>query len=136
MEYLFIYGLQVADIVEIVATVTLVLGIASIIFLVTYWVENYNYISDKESTDYETFNLLKKVTASLCLTTLFLGILPTKQTMLLVGGTYLGKKAVNQVAMSDKMEKINTIIDLQLDKYIKELKENDNERNKNNIRRF
>ena len=123
MEYLFIYGLQVADIVGTVAIVTLFMGIVSIIFLVAYWVENHNYIPDKESTDYENFNALKKVTASLCLTTLFLGMLPTKQTMLLIGGTYLGKKAVNQVATSDKMEKINTIIDLQLDKYIKELKE-------------
>lgn len=128
MEYLFIYGLQVADIVGTVAIVTLLMGIFSIIFLIAYWIENHNCIYDKESTDYKIFNTLKKVTASLCLTTLFLGILPTKQTMLLIGGTYLGKKAVNQVATSDKMEKINTIIDLQLDKYIKKLKAGNNDR--------
>ena len=37
-------------------------------------------------------------------------ILPTKQTLLLMGGTYLGKKAVNQVVTSQKLEKVNTII--------------------------
>ena len=49
-------------------------------------------------------------------------ILPTKQTLLLVGGTYLGKKAVNKVITSDKLNKVNTIIELELDKRIKELK--------------
>lgn len=69
---------------------------------------------------------IKKTLYILVSVSLLSNIFPTKQTMLLVGGTYLGKKAVNQVATSDKIEKINTIIDLQLNKYIKELKGNEN----------
>ena len=50
-------------------------------------------------------------------------IVPTKQTMLLIGGTYLGKKAVKQVITDKKLEKVNTIIELELDKRIKELQD-------------
>ena len=50
-------------------------------------------------------------------------IFPTKQTLLLVSGIYMGKKTVNQIATSQKLEKINTIVDLQLNKYIKELQQ-------------
>jgi hypothetical protein len=44
-----------------------------------------------------------------------------------MGGTYLGKRAVNEIANSAKLEKINTIVDLQLDKYIKNLKGTNND---------
>jgi hypothetical protein len=58
-----------------------------------------------------------------CLIVVLIGVsIPTKQTLLLMGGTYMGKQAVNSVVTSDKMQKVNEIIDLQLDKYIKELK--------------
>lgn len=50
-------------------------------------------------------------------------MLPTKQTLLLVGGTYLGKKAINTVITDEKIKKVDTIINLQLDKYIKELQQ-------------
>lgn len=126
MEYLFIYGLQMASRIDAMSTTGLVLSIAMIIITVVYFAEESWRITDGESSEYKIFNALKKTTATIILITTFLAILPTKQTMLLVGGTYLGKKAVNQVVTSDKMEKINTIIDLQLDRYIKELKGNDN----------
>ena len=48
--------------------------------------------------------------------------IPTKQTLLLIGGTYIGKKAVNQVVTDEKIKKIDTIINLELDKRIKELR--------------
>ena len=54
-------------------------------------------------------------------TFLILAVIPTKQTLLLMGGTYLGKKAVNAVITDEKIKKIDTIINLQLDKYIEEL---------------
>jgi hypothetical protein len=67
-------------------------------------------------------NLTKNITlASISLFILF-AILPTKNTLLLLGGTYYGKKAIKQVATSEKLQKIDTIINLELDKRIKELK--------------
>ena len=40
-----------------------------------------------------------------------------------MGGTYLGKRAVNAVITDEKIKKVDEIINLQLDKYLKELKE-------------
>lgn len=54
---------------------------------------------------------------------LILQIIPTKQTLLLMGGTYLGKKAITTVATDEKLKKVDKIINLQLDKYIKEFED-------------
>ena len=125
MEYLFIYGLQIFDFVEnlkIIAWVSCItLGIMNIVI----FLEWYDHLFDDDVEYYQferkAFNWGKKATFTIFSIALFLTVIPTKQTLLLMGGTYLGKKAINEVVQSDKMEKINTIIDLQLDKYIKEL---------------
>ena len=126
MEYLFIYGLQMASRIDAVSTTGLVLSIAMIIITVAYFAEESWCITDGESSEHKIFNTLKKTTATIILITTFLAILPTKQTMLLMSGMYLRKKTINNMATSEKLEKVSNIIDLQLDKYIKELKENDN----------
>ena len=41
-----------------------------------------------------------------------------------MGGTYLGKKAINAVVTDSKIQKVNTIIELELDRRIKELQNN------------
>ena len=70
--------------------------------------------------------MLCEVSKNTAITSLILFILfaltPTKNTFLLIGGTYYGKKAIKQVATSEKLQKIDTIINLELDKRIKELK--------------
>ena len=82
---------------------------------------------DEEYCDIETkifikFNpFIKKIfVSSFCLWIIF-ALTPTKDTLLLLGGTYYGKKAIKQVATSEKLQKIDTIINLELDKRIKEL---------------
>lgn len=47
-------------------------------------------------------------------------ILPTKQTLILWGGTHYGKAAVNHIVNTDKYKKISELIDLKLDSLIKE----------------
>ena len=116
MEYLFIYSLQLANYIMILAICLLIIVpfvciIASIFF---------SYDSEELKQNWN--NWMKKTLTTSLVTSLILLVLPTKQTLLLMGGTYLGKRAVNAVATSDKLEKVNTIIDLQLDKYIKEMK--------------
>lgn len=123
MEYLFIYGLQVADIVENITIITAIL-LGVFLFIVPFIISISNL--DQEEIKEWWHLWIKKTLYILVSVALLSNIFPTKQTMLLVGGTYLGKKAVNHITTSDKMEKINTIIDLQLNKYIKELKGNDN----------
>lgn len=124
MEYLFIYGLQLTNIIEEILFFTIFGAITLIVVSVIFFSINYDDItSDNDwcKNIKNTFEALKNTAITLVITSIFMGLLPTKQTLLLMGGTYLGKKAVNEVVQSDKMEKINTIIDLQLDKYIKDL---------------
>lgn len=116
MEYLFIYGLQIANYIMVLAIsllimIPLVLGLVSMVLS-----------GDLEELQNHWNKWMKKTLITSLVTSLVLFALPTKQTLLLMGGTYLGKRAINEVVNSDKLEKVNTIIDLQLDKYIKELR--------------
>lgn len=116
MEYLFIYGLQIADLLKIFAISLL------FITLIVLWFGVAIVSADYEDMLSNWNKWMKKMLITSLLTSLVLFMLPTKQTLLLMGGIYYGKKAINTVATSDKLEKVNKIIDLQLDKYIKELK--------------
>lgn len=116
MEYLFIYSLQMADILATVSGVCGFILTATIIALIPLFM-----YKEEDKVAKNGFNILYRVSITL-LVIIILGVLaPTKQTLLLMGGTYYGKKAVNAVMTSDKLQKVNTIIDLQLDKYIKDL---------------
>lgn len=116
MEYLFIYSLQMADILATVSGICGFLLIATTIALIPLFM-----YKEEDKIVKDGFNIVCRVNIAL-LVIIILGVLaPTKQTLLLMGGTYYGKKAVNAVVTSDKLQKVNTIIDLQLDKYIKEL---------------
>ena len=116
MEYLFIYSLQMADILATVSGICGFILIATTIALIPLFM-----YKEEDKLVKDGFNIVCRVNIAL-LVIIILGVLaPTKQTLLLMGGTYYGKKAVNAVVTSDKLQKVNTIIDLQLDKYIREL---------------
>ena len=128
MEYLFIYLLQITDSIN---SLLEILGIVAILSLISLIVIFYireaiyasNYTDEKEK---QCIDDIKEITKKICIfaVTIFLilCIIPTKQTLLLMGGTYLGKKAVNAVITDEKIKKVDEIINLQLDKYLKELK--------------
>lgn len=124
MEYLFIYLLQMADVVEI---------ISKLCFFILTLVVAVNIILDV-AVEFEfewvktVFKATKKYITNTIIVLIVLLFIPTQQTLLLMGGTYIGKKAVNQVITSDKFNKVNTIIELELDKRIKELKVGNNDR--------
>lgn len=124
MEYLFIYSLQLANYIMCVA-ICLFIIVPLICFFAALFLSFEN-----EDLKQHWNSWMKKTLITSLVTSLILLALPTKQTLLLMGGTYLGKRAANKVINSDKLEKINTIIDLQLDNYIKELKAGNNGRNK------
>ena len=73
----------------------------------------------------ETFGKIRKsikpYTIAVLVSTLLLMFTPTKQTLVLMGGLYLGKQTVQKLELNSKLDKINTIISLELDKRIKEL---------------
>jgi hypothetical protein len=66
---------------------------------------------------------ITKPMKSFLITGFILLFIPSQQTLVLMGATYYGKKAVTAISDSKKLEKISTIIDLKLDSYIKDLQE-------------
>lgn len=125
MEYLFIYLLQLSEAVTAILTVAIVLAIISGVgSLVSYFAISVDYPDDAEERESQlnrVFVPLKKMFITSTVVMVLVGLIPTKNTLLLMGGTYLGKKAINAVVTDTKIQKVNTIIELELDRRIKEL---------------
>ena len=128
MEYLFIYLLQITENVANIAQffigigfILLIVGIIAYCILIDFI--NCDCYSKNEKASFKLYTELCKIIPT---TVLIIGIIfsliPTKQTLLLMGGYYLGKKTVNAVVTDEKIKKIDTIINLELDKRIKDLK--------------
>lgn len=123
MEYIFIYLLQIFDTIEFLKiTSGVILGIGGVFYILgkCLYIGNENYYVELKKIYNQILDKIFYILLSIFIISMFI---PTKQTLLLVGGTYLGKKAVKQVITDKKIEKINTIIELELDKRIKELKQ-------------
>ena len=126
MEYLFIYCLHLCNIIDFLLFFAILGSVGFIVATIAYFVGTISYQYDEDENygkkEKEIFKILKKITIVVTLVSILIALFPNKQTLLLMGGTYLGKKAAKEIVTSQKLEKVNTIIDLQLDKYIKELK--------------
>lgn len=130
MEYLFIYLLQMAENLEWIDSILVFTTILSLAFLIVMAVQSRGKFENAEHHTYDMSNecikiaskLAKKIFVINLICVFIVIILPTKQTLLLVGGTYMGKNAINTVVTSEKLKKVDTIINLELDKRIKELK--------------
>lgn len=121
MEYLLIYLLQLFDRIDALNfALWVTLGISFIIYAITFLM----YLSDRRYFDNlkPSLKIGRKILIRFFIVALITMCIPTKQTLLLLSGTYLGKKAVKQVITDEKIKKIDTIINLELDKKIKELK--------------
>lgn len=125
MLYLFIY---LADIVEalrytlIAAPIVLALaGAMCLCGFMSTTVEN----EDEEEAIKEVFKFFKKFYITL-VAMLFIGLLvPSKSALYQIAGVYCGKQINQQIHIDKKLQKVSEIIDLQLDKNIKELQKND-----------
>lgn len=125
MEYLFIYLLQMADSLnDLQCFIYILLAISIFAWIFAYMILDTESYYDKEKST-KTKRLIRSIKKFYitCISILIItSLIPTKQTLLLVGGTYMGKKAINTVVTSEKLKKVDTIINLELDKRIKELK--------------
>ena len=130
MEYWFIYLLQLMDMLEgvnfICWSLLMLSGVALIImgFLTRFTYEKFepDYCDISKDTAVCGSKIIKKTCIISLILALVLSFIPTKQTTLMLGGMYLGKKVVSTVVTNEKIKKIDTIINLELDKRIKELK--------------
>ena len=125
MEYLFIYLLQMTESLHNLKCFIYAFLVVSI----SAWI--FSYMVSDTTSDYngkklfenkEFVRSIKKFYIACISILIIISLIPTKQTLLLIGGTYMGKKAINTVATSEKLKKVDTIINLELDKRIKELK--------------
>lgn len=123
MEYLFIYLLQAVETINIIAACMFIFSsILFLLFVVNYIMAKYENNTNKINSFHKP---LTKCFGIFLILSILMFFIPTKRTLLLMGGTYLGKKAVNVVVTDEKIKKVDTIINLQLDKYIKELQQNE-----------
>ena len=129
MEYLFIYLLQMADRLSIMSGSLITVGLIGLfIYFMAILASGGDILEEKYFSKIliETITKIKNIVVICLIIGLFFSILPTRNTLLLMGGVYLGKKAVNTVITDEKVKKVNQIIELELDKRIGELKRNAN----------
>lgn len=132
MEYLFIYLLQLSEAVTAILTASIVLtifsGVGSLISYFAISADYPNDVDERETQLNSVFVPFKKMFITSTIIMVLVGLIPTRNTLLLMGGTYLGKKAINAVVTDEKIKKVNTIIELELDRRIKELQNTEVER--------
>ena len=123
MEYLFLYLLQLSHAINGLGLVCLILGT---LYACAWGI----YVLPTKFCNEETERLkplisryITKPMKSFLIAGFILLFIPSQQTLVLMGATYYGKKAVTALSDSKKLEKISTIIDLKLDSYIKDLQE-------------
>ena len=126
MEYWFIYCLQLFESLRTIHALCMSIGLVSLLIILPIYCLLEIQKDGACNSEVKLTEKLQKIIKPIPIIFLTIGILtlfiPTKQTLLLMGGMYLGKKTVNTVITDEKIKKVDTIINLELDKRIKELK--------------
>ena len=123
MEYLFIYLLQLSDSLDGILCLCVFISIALAITIIVLCVDNYINGNDTSLKPFKNYCI------AFVLISILISLIPNRQTLLLMGATYMGKKAINAVITDSKIQKVNTIINLELDNKIKELQMRNNNAN-------
>lgn len=123
MEYLFLYLLQLSHAINGLGLICLILGTLYACAWGIYVLPTKFYNEETERLKTLISRYITKPMKTLLITGFILLFIPSQQTLVLMGATYYGKKAVTAMSDSKKLEKINTIIDLKLDAYIQELQQ-------------
>lgn len=121
MEYLFIYLLQMADVMNVLGAAS---GVALALFVPLYFIIDSNSYGDDEPP--QSLNMVANGIVLCILVVGLWALFPSKQTLLLGAATYYGEKAIASYSVDKKIQKVSEIIDIQLDKYEKELRKNAN----------
>lgn len=108
MIYLFLYLASIATCVKCV------LFVITFVSLFLFWM-----YMESESFDKFAKSLLATALISLILGT----FAPTDKCLYQIGAVYVGKEIVTNKQVSETFNKVNTVINMHLDKQIKELQE-------------
>jgi hypothetical protein len=123
MEYLFLYLLQLSHAINGLGLICLILGAIYACVWVVYVLPTKFCNEETDRLKPLIIRYITKPMKTLLTVGFVLLFIPSQQTLVLMGATYYGKKAVTAMSDSKKLEKINTIIDLKLDAYIQELQQ-------------
>lgn len=109
-------------IIKIFLGITIGVLLVSLIFL---FYELFESKYNNEETKYDIFNKILKWIKSLLISIITMSILlvitPSERTMYIMAGAYLGQEIVTNEIISDKLNKVNEIIDLKLNEILSEL---------------
>lgn len=130
---LLVFLIYLASFVSSLLVITkLLLAITLFIFMCSLLFSIALVYEDKTKEDYKNRNLtkfykwLKNLVISIVIMSSLIIIVPSERTIYLMAGAYIGQKVVADKNISDKLKKINKIIDYKLDdiisKYEEELK--------------
>ncbi len=114
MAYLFIYLIQLSGVISTICILSCILSFVGLFMYFMTLTDDY----------YGDINKIFKNLLIVSITSAILtGLFPSKQTLLLSGATYYGTKVYKNIVTDEKVSKVNTIINLELDKQIKNLRE-------------
>lgn len=116
MLYFIIYMIQVIPTIRDMAQALAMLSFVSTLIL---WLAYSAYADEICAPKIMKFAKIFSVTC--CVLTLLALLTPNKTTLYQMSAIYLGKQINKSVQVDAKIQKISTIMDLQLDKTIKEL---------------
>ena len=116
MLYFIIYMIQV---IPTIRNMTQALAGFSFVSTLILWFA-YSAYADEICAP-KIMKFAKILTVTCCVSTLLGLLTPNKTTLYQMSAVYLGKQINKSVQVDAKIQKISTIMDLQLDKTIKEL---------------
>lgn len=116
MAYLFIYLIQISDIIVTICIISSLLSFfAGFFYIMT--------VCEDSLFNNNTIKLAKTAFFITITVAIITGFFPSRQTLLLSGVTYYGSKVYKNIVTNEAVSKVNTIINLELDKQIKNLRE-------------
>lgn len=122
MLYLFVYLAGIIDTLNEIISVTLLFGgILALLFTALLFASKVEP-DDFNDTFRSAIPKFFKTSVIISIVTAFLHIaVPPKAVIYQIAGIYCGKQINQQIHIDKKLQKVSEIIDLQLDKNIKEL---------------
>ena len=124
MEMLFLYLVDLLDNLSCLVIFFMIALVTFFVIMVVHGIDNSEMFADKKSYEeaYKIHKFLRKVNVILIVIIFFFCLVPSKQTLLIIGGTHLAKKTV---ITNERLQKVNKIIDLELNKRLNELEKGD-----------
>ena len=125
MLYLFIYLAGIIDTFRNFLEGILFLGVLVFIILGMAFIAAKTDEYMDEGLKETISKFFKASVVTLCVVSFLHVFVPPKAVVYQLAGVYCGKQINQQVHIDKKLQKVSEIIDLQLDKNIKELRKND-----------